>query len=428
MWIGEEHAVKTRVWTLGRLLLAAASVPSLLCAQQPAQPAPPVPFGQPLTVASAVVIAERQNLDLIAARAQRQVALAGVRTAGQRPNPTASFAALRDTPHESLFFDQQLEIGGKRRRRIEVAQQETALTEEDIAAVERQVRMNVRDAYFGLAHARAVTAQQAEVLKLAQRLRDIAQARFDAGDVPQLEVTQTELQVARAQTDFQVAQQEERVALSDLNALLNEPAAMNWDLGDALSILPPPETLDQLLTRSGATNSEIAQIVQEAKVEQSRTQLLKAERIPNLGIEWGVDFNSPGPDGFRYGPRGMITMELPIFSRNQGEIAQSQATQAALSGQLTAARRSVDAQVESAYFDLEARRTQARLYRDRLIPESRYLEDLAEQSYKAGKADLLTVLGAQRDVQQVQGEYIDSLLAVQSAFAQLEESVGAPLD
>jgi outer membrane protein, heavy metal efflux system len=419
--------VKTRVWIFVLLSFTAAAFTRATHAQQAGQQ-PPQSNAQPLTVASALQLAERQNLDLIAARAQRSVALAGVRVAGERPNPTASFATLRDTPHESLFFDQQLEIGGKRKDRIEVARQEGALTDADIATAERQVRHNVRDAYFSLAHARAMTAQQNEVRKLAQRLQDIAQARFQAGDVPELEVTQAQLEAARAQADYQVAQQEERVALSDLNALLDEPAATNWDLGDAFAVLPPQESLDDLLTRSGATNAEVARIVQESKVEQSRTQLLKAERIPNLGIEFGVDFNSPGQDGFREGPRGQITMELPIFSRNGGEIAQSQATQAALSGELSAARRAVDARVESAYFDLEARRTQAQLYRDQLVPASTHLEDLSEQSYRAGKANILTVLGAQRDVQQVQSEYLDSLLAVQSAFAQLEESVGAPLD
>lgn len=416
--------MKNRPWIFILPFFTVAALSPAARAQQP----PPQQAGQPLTVTSALAMAERQNLDLLAARAQRAVALAGVRVAGERPNPTVSFATLRDTPHESLFFDQQIEIGGKRKDRIEVARQEGALTDADVAALERQVRHSVRDVYFGLAHARAMSAQQNDVLKLAQRLHDIAQARFQAGDVPELEVTQAELEVEKAQADFQVAQQEERVALSDLNALLDEPAATIWDLGDAFAILPPQSSLDDLLARSGASNAEVARIVQEAKVEQSRTQLLKAERVPNLGIEWGVDFNSPGPDGFREGPRGQITMELPIFSRNGGEIAQSQATQTALNGELTAARRAVDAQVESAYFDLEARRTQAQLYRDRLVPASRNLEELAEESYRAGKANILTVLGAQQDVQQVQREYLDSLLAVQSAFAQLEESVGVPLD
>ncbi len=408
------------------LILAAASSP--LLAQQPPGPGP---SPRRLTLAAALDLAEKQNLDLAAARAQRAVALAGVRAAGERPNPSAFFSATRDTPHDSVFLDQPLEMGFKRKRRIELAQQETALTDTDISAIERQIRRSTRDAYFALAHARGASAEQAEVLQLAERLRDIARARFDAGDIPELEVTQAELEVARAQADLAVTQQEEKVALSDLNAVLNEPATTDWDLGDAMASLPPPMTLDELLLRAGASNAEIARIQQESRVQQSQTALLRAQRVPNLDLEFGADLNAHQqgvPGGWDAGGRGQVSIELPLFSRNQGEIAQSVASERALDGSLAATRRSVDARVESAYFDLEARRTQAQIYRDQLLPSSRRLEAMSEESYRAGKANILTVLGAQRDVQQVQRDYLDSLQAVQSAFAQLEEAVGVPLD
>jgi cobalt-zinc-cadmium efflux system outer membrane protein len=385
-----------------------------------------------LTVAAALDLAERQNLDLIAARAQRAVAAAGVRVAGERPNPTASFGASRDAPHENALIDQPLEIGPKRQRRIDVAKQEGALTETDISAIERQVRRSIREGYYGLAYARGSTSLQADALKLAERLRDIARARFESGDIPQLELTQAELEATRAHADLQVAQQEEKVALSDLNALLNEPAAKDWDLGDAFVTPPPATTLDELLARAGNSNSEIARISQEARLERSRKALLEAERIPNLGLQFGFDLNNPGSGvnsgGYMVGPRGQISMPLPIFSHNQGEIAQSTAAERALEGELAAARRAADAKVESAYFDLRARQTQVQLYRETVVPSSQRLEEMAEESYRAGKAGILTVLGAQHDVQQAQRDYLGSELAMQSAFAQLEEAVGAPLE
>ena len=384
-----------------------------------------------LTLALAFDLAERQNLDLAAARAQRAVALSGVRIARELPNPSIFIGATRDTPHDSLFFDQPLEVGGQRQRRIDIAQKITGLTDVDIVAAERRVRRAVRDAYFGLAYARGVTRQQADALKLAQRLQSIAQARFQAGDIAQLEVTQADLEVARAQASYQVAQQEENVALSDLNALLNEPASAPWDLGDEFSSLPPALLLSDLLLRAGDSNAEIARIGQEKRVQQSQTSLLRAERVPTLDLEFGADMNSHQqglPGGWDAGGRGQISMTLPLFSRNQGEIAQSLAAETALDDNLAAARRAVDARVESAYYDLDARRTQVRLYHDNLIPSSQRLEEMAEESYRVGKANILTVLGAQHDVQQVEGGYLDSLLAMQSAFAQLEEAVGAPLD
>jgi cobalt-zinc-cadmium efflux system outer membrane protein len=387
-----------------------------------------------LTIAEALDLAEKQNLDLVATRARRAVAQAGVRIAGQRPNPTGSVSVSRDAPHEGALVDQPVEIGPKRGRRIEVAKQEGALTETEIAAVEKNVRHRVRDAYFTLAHARGASARQADVLKLAQRLLDIAQARFQAGDVAQLEVTQADLEVARAQADLQVTRQEEKVALTDLNSVLNEPVDTDWDLGEALAAQIVTLPLPDLLTRAVSSNAEIARIMQEQKVEQSNTALLKAERIPDLGLQFGVDLNNPGPPGqintggYMVGARGGLSMELPIFSHNQGEIAESLASERVLEGELAAARKNLDASVSSAYYDLQARQTQAQIYHDTILPSSRRLEEMAEESYRAGKANLLVVLTAQHDVQQVERDYLDSLLALQSAFAQLEEAVGSPLD
>jgi outer membrane protein, heavy metal efflux system len=385
-----------------------------------------------LTIAEALNIAEKQNLDLQAARARQAVSQAGVRAAGQRPNPIGNVSVSRDAPHEGVLIDQPVEIGPKRNRRIEVAQQEGALTETDITAVEKLVRHRVRDRYFQLAHARGVTAQQAEALALAQRLYSIAQDRFNAGDVAQLEVTQAQLEVARAQADLEVAQQEEKVMLSELNSVLNESPQTDWDLGNALTLPTLTRPLPDLLTRAGNSNAEIARISQEAKLEQSRTELLRADRIPDLILEFGVDLNDPGygphSGGYIVGPRGGLAMELPLFSRNQGEIAASIASEHAIEGELAAARRNLESNVASAYFDLQARQTEVRVYHDTILPSSHTFEDLAEQSYRAGKANLLVVLTAQRDVQQVEREYLDSLLELQTAFGQLEEAVGGPLD
>ena len=375
---------------------------------------------------AALQMAERQNLDLVAARARQAIALAGIRIAGERPNPTLTFGALRDSPHEFVTVDQPLELGGKRGRRIELARQEGILTDVEIRTLERQVRRNVREAFFALALARGISRQKADALKLAERLHGIAKERFDAGDVAELEVVQADLEVSRADAEYQVAQQEQKIALNELDTLLNEPAATDWDLAGALDALPPRMTLDDLVARAINSNYELQHLVQETKVEQSHESLLRAERIPNLGVQVGTDFNAPGD--FRVGPRGQISIDLPIFMRNQGEIAQSSATLRALDRETAATRRSVAGQVGTAYFDLDARLTEAEIFRKTLLPATERLENMAEESYRAGKANILTVLSAQHDVRQVHGEYLNSLFNAQSAFAKLEETVGVPLD
>ena len=379
-----------------------------------------------LTLQFALDRADKQNLDLAAARRRRAVALAGVQIARQRPNPSLSFEALRDSPHEALLFDQPLEFGPKRGRRIEVARQEGALTEVEIAALARQVRRSTREAFYRALLTRAESERLARVVQLAQRLEQISRERFEAGAVPQLEVMQAGLEVSRAQADLQVAEQREKVSLSQLNALLNEPAGTPWVLVGSLEDAKPLPSLPELIERASQSNPELQRLAQEQKIEQSRRGLLKAERIPNLGLQFGTDFNAP-PD-FRTGPRGQLSLELPLFTRNQGQIAQSFAYQQVLDAEAKATERMVTARVEAGYFDLQAQQTQVELYRDKLLPIARQVESLAAESYRAGKTSILAVLQAQQSVQDVERSYLESLFALQSNYASLEETVGGPIE
>jgi cobalt-zinc-cadmium efflux system outer membrane protein len=379
-----------------------------------------------LTVQEALDLADKQNLDLAAARRQRAVALAGIRIARQIPNPSANFTALRDEPHEGLFFDQPVEIGGKRGRRIDVARQEGALTELEIAALARQVRRSTREAYYAVAYARAESERLARVVEVAKRLAQIAEDRFKTGDVAQLEVIQTGLEVSRAEADLQVARQREKVSMSQLNALLNESASKAWELAGTLEDNTPTPRLDDLISRAYQSNPDLQHLGGEKKVEESHRSLLKAERIPDLNLEAGVDFNSP--HDFRYGPRGQISIGLPVFTRNQGEIAQSLANERVLEAETAATERSVSARVEAGFYDLEAQRTQVQLYRDRLLPVARQLENMAEESYRAGKTNILTAIEAQQAVQSVESSYLQSLEQLQNLYAGMEETVGGAVD
>lgn len=390
--------------------------------------------GKNLTLQDALALAERQNLDLAAARERRAFAAAGIQIAGQRPNPTLTFSASRDAPHEGALMDQPLELGPKRGRRIEVARGEAVLTDLEIAALARRVRHSVRDAYHTAQYARSAAAQKESLLALAKRLDDIAQARFNAGDVPQLEVIQAEVEVARANAEEQLARQEEGVAVSRLNALLNEPAGRQWEFSSELETLPTAPARPELNDKAMQSNPDLQRAKQEEAVEQAREKLLRAERIPEFSLGVGGDFNNRNaadpnaPGNYTAGLRGQFTLGLPLFSRYQGELAQSAAAQKQLTREREATRRTIESEVESSALEFDARASQAGIFRQTVVPAAQRLASMAEESYKAGKANILTVIDAQRNASQVQQEYLDSLLAAQQAFAELEEVAGASLD
>ena len=382
--------------------------------------------GSPLDLKGALQTAQTDNLELRAARQQRAVALAGIKIAGQIPNPTVSFAAARDLPHESLLWDQPLELGGKRSGRIGVAREEQKAAEIDISILERQIRHRTRDAFFQAVLARAAVEQAKAALDLATRIRDVVDTRYQAGDVAQLEVIQAEVELARVNVEYEVAVQSQKTADVELAVLLNRPLDHPLDLSGRMGDLPHVDTLPVVAQTALQSNAEVQRTAQQVAIEERRLGLAKSSRIPNLDLQAGVDLNSP-PD-FNVGPRGQIAVTLPLFNHGQGEVAQSSARLDLLRLSLQAQKNNAQAHVFAAYFDYEAKSRQTSEYGGKIVPQTVRMEEMAEESYRAGKSNLLTLIDAQRRLNETRKTYLGSLFSVQSAFSALEEAVGVPLD
>ncbi len=379
-----------------------------------------------LDLHQALAAAEAGNLELRAARQQRAVALAGLKIAGQSPNPIVSFAAARDLPHESVLWDQPIEIGGQRGKRRALAQEEQKTTEIDITVLSRQIRHRTRDAFYRVLLTRAQSDQSKTTLDLATRIANIVRQRFESGDVAQLEVIQAEVEAARSTADYETARETQKIADAQLAALLNRPLDRALNLQGRLQELPTAETLVALSEKALGSNADILRTTQDLATEERRLTLAKALRIPNVDLQAGVDLNSP-PD-FNVGPRGQIAVALPIFNRGQGEVAQSTAKLELLRLSLQAQRTNASVQVIAAYYDYAAKAGQSNQYGQRIVPQTVKLEEMAEDSYRSGKSSLLTLIDAQRRLNETRKTYLDSLFAVQSSFAVLEEVVGASLD
>jgi cobalt-zinc-cadmium efflux system outer membrane protein len=380
----------------------------------------------PLDLRTALAAAQSNNLELRAARQQRAIAIAGITSAGLLPNPTFGFVAAKDTPHEGITIDIPLELGGKRGKRVAVAREEQKSIEIDVSVLERQIRRRTRDAFYQTVAAQAETSQAKFALDLSTRTRDVVHARYQAGDVAQLDVIQADVEVAKATSDYETAAQAQRSAEVLLAGLLSRPINAPLSISGKLDELPPSPTLDVVTAQAMQSNAELQKSTQDLRTEEKRLALAKSERIPNVDLQPGLDFNSP-PD-FHTGGRGGFSMTIPLFNRGQGDIALSNARLNLSRLTLESQRTTASAQVAAAYFDLVAKLHQAEQYRQNILPQNEKLLSMAEDSYQSGKTSLLTLIDAQRRLNDVRKVYLDSLFAAQTSFAALEEIAGAPLD
>jgi cobalt-zinc-cadmium efflux system outer membrane protein len=405
-----------RTRRLGAVLLGAL----VLCApaSAPAQEAP-------LTFRATLDLAIANNLDLAAARRGRAVREAEVKTAGQHPNPDLVFESTRDTPHQTLSLDFPFEPW-KRSRRIDLARAALKLADVDDAAAMQTLRRRVRLAFYGLLAADEGMTLAQSMVEVATRVREVAQARFEEGAAPRLDVMAADLGLARSKADRELVQSIRLAARAELNGLLNraptEPLVIAGDPAESAP-LPPVE---EAAARAAAANTELRAAEQEVAIEDRRLGLLKAERVPTPIFSLGAVFNAPGE--FDVGYRAGLGLAVPIFDRNQGQIAGSLAIADQARTRCYALRRSVEAKVFAAHARAEAQRAQVAAYRETLVPTATTIESLAEEGYRLGRNPVLVVLEAQRTLRDAKSEYLSSLLSLQSALADLEDVLGGPIE
>lgn len=417
----------TRQRPFGKTIARAGAIALLSAAAWPsASRAQPAVVPSPLTFETALGLATSRNLAVEAARRQRAVREAAIRAARQIPNLDLSAEIYsRDTPHQAVSVDLPFEIGGRRARRIDLATEELSLADVDVQTELRAVRRELREAFYSLVAADERVRLAESALDIARRLQEAAQSRFETGAAPRLEVLQADLGVTRAETDLDLARSLRTATQATLTGILNLPPQQALVVAGDLRDHSAAPSYERALALVSASSTDLIAFDRLIRIEQRRADLLRAGRVPTAIFSFGAVLNAPGE--FDAGPRAGVSIGLPLFSRNQGEIAQSMATTSQLRAQREATERTIANAVFGALAKIEAQRRRADAYQQRLVPTATDLESLSEESYRAGRTSVLGVLDAQRSLRDLRSEALQAALEMQFSLAELEGLLGAPL-
>lgn len=377
----------------------------------------------PLTLDEAMTAALAANPALAAARLGRAEAQARGEVARQRPNPELSIEEARDYPRDAATLSVPVERGGKRQRRIALAEAQARSNQAEVARLEAQTRNEVRRAYFALAAAQRRAAEAADLQSLAERARDAGRARFEAGDVPRLDVLQAELSAAQAAGEADKARGLLAGAAADLNALLRRPPDSPLAVSDLLDAgrVPPPQAGVDLALRS---STELAVLDLGLAQQRAQVELARAEAVPDLTAAAGVTHYSP-PD-FTWGWRASIAVPLPLFTRG-AQARLEEATLARLQAERDAAAARLRGEVWSAAANAEVQRRAYLRYRDEILPRAAEVERMAEDSYRSGQTGLVALLQSLQSVHDLRLQAVQAGTDYQNALADLERAIGAPL-
>ena len=404
--------------TVLRCVLAAgllAGVADVAAAQSPPAPAP-------LTYPAAVQRALASHPRLVAARLKRSVNIASRDVAAERLNPEFRVELAKETPKEGYTVAVPLELGGKRARRLQVAEATLVTGDAELNQVMAEVQADVRRAYFAQFVAEQRQALLDETQGLAQRARDAAQARFDAGGVPRLEVVQAQLALADVQNQAAAARGTVAAARATLNAAVGLPLDAPTTVDASLDPGPALATT-VAVARARTVSAELAAFDRRIDEQRARVLLAQALRTPDITPE--ATLTRRAAPEFDTGWRAAVAVTMPVFTTHRAAVRVEEATLAQLASEREAASARISGQVASAAAIAESQRQQYLRYRDEILPQALEVERMAEDSYKLGQTGIAAYLQALQASRDVRLRSIQAAADLQSALADLERAIGA---
>ncbi|OJT24208.1 cobalt-zinc-cadmium resistance protein [Archangium sp. Cb G35] len=403
-----------------RLAVAAFGLVTVLLWPRPGAAQP-----SDLTLEEALSLARQRAPALL--EASGRVAEAQGPVAGASPllnnNPTLALEAGPRTlatgeqaPNVVVGLSQPVELGGKRGSRLDAARAGLAREMAGQRDTERRVLGEVAATFLRALHAR-------ERLRLARAAEEAAwdfarstQRRFEAGDVPVVDVNVARVALARARADVASAEGAEAVQLGALREWLGLPAdAQLSPRGDLSALAAGPVELPATMPERPDVTALVAEL-EEARAEQ---RLGEGSTWPDLNV--GVRYENEGDERALVGTLGVT---LPLFARGQSARVSGEARVRRLQVALEAARRAQAVQVQSALVQYRKEREAVELLEGEALPLLADNELLARKSYEAGEMGLAAFLLVRRDVLDARADYLARLLQAALSRVQLTVQTG----
>jgi cobalt-zinc-cadmium efflux system outer membrane protein len=383
----------------------------------------------------AIQIAIAHNHALKAAHTLIDQSKAQEITAGIRPNPVFTYDDLfiplfspsqfnSTTLNNITEFDAGIsytfERGRKRQRRIEAARDQTAVTRSQISDNERALTFNVAQQFLAVLLAKSNLDLAQQNLKSFQDTLDISGARLKAGSMSEGDFLKIKLQMLQFQTDVSSAQLGLIQAMANLRALLGYDAVpANYDVAGDLTYTPLHLNREDLQAMALGLRPDLLAANQGVTAAQSQYLLAKANGKRNITTT--LDYTHVSALN---SASFILNMEIPIFDRNQGEIARTHFAVTQSQELKTVAEETVMTDVATAYEAVKTGDQVVGLYESGYLKQAQESRDISEYAYKRGAASLLDFLDAERSYRATQLAYRQALATDMLALEQLREAVG----
>jgi cobalt-zinc-cadmium efflux system outer membrane protein len=360
-------------------------------------------------------------------------------TAFLRPNP--QFTLLADgtqiAPHDGAWtpfkgtyeqpsFSYLHEREHKRELRLESAQEGTRITQSQHEDLDRNMIFALRTAFVGTLQAKFVLDLAKADLDYYDKIIDISQNRFRAGDIAQIDLDRIELQRVEYESEIETAIVNLRTAKIQLLQMLNDRTPVDrFDVTGEFDFSDNLQPLETYWDASLAARPDLQAALQT--IQQSDTNhklaISNGSTDPTYSAWYTHNASTNNPNG----PETLgvsVSIPLRIFDKNQGEKKRTLIDIDRSQQASEATRAQVFSDVDTAYELVRSNVALLKPYKAKYNDQALRVRDTVTYAYEHGGASLMDFLNAQSDFRQVQLAYAQLIGSYLTAVGQLNLAVG----
>ena len=391
----------------------------------------------PISYSQYLDLVIKNNVEYAAERLNVDIAKANIRTAGVIPDPELTIEGTDNGERKMQMgyeigasLDWTMELGGKRRARVELAKSESDLAIRLLDNFYRELRAEATLEFLSALRNENLYNTQLEAYENMNKLAMADSLRYLFGEISQVTARQSKLEsrtllneVMRAETEW-------------INGLLYLDKYVNKETNDTIlkpmgdfSAFDRDFVLEDLIITAQNNRSELLAALQNVEVARKVVRLERANRKIDLGLNLSVSHATYAHNEVAPTPAHTpisVGVSIPLkFSnrRNSGlKVAQFQRRQAEYS--YAQIENEIAIEVSQAYRLYNTMRSQLKQFDDGILEEAKIILDGRIYSYNRGENSLLEVLDAQRTYNDIREQYFETLYNTAAALVELERSVG----
>ena len=383
------------------------------------------------------------NRELAAARVDVTRAHARLRQAGLLPNPvleveqTGGALGLSEGEVERRAeISIPIEYGGKRSRRIDVAEAELHAAEALVRNRERRIAADVRRSYVGAVAAARELAFTNELAQIDAEIGKVLELRVREGDAPPLEANLLRVETNRLLSQRAMLEGRRRGAELELATIIgaspDERIELGATYGDGIGVPAVEEAVRLALGRRPDLRAADLQIT----AAEAGLNLATAQALPDISVFGGYATGRGGFDDTPVGPltdedqmiNAGVAISLPVFNRNQGARAEAAAAIEQARRLRSLIELQIRAEVESAIARFRAADAAVEVFRQGVINQSAENVRVMRAAWEAGAFTITEFLAERRRLVDAQRELTDALTERASALIDLQAAVAEPIE